>query len=409
MFGPPYCGAMPEQPSDIVVIGAGLIGLATSWRLAAGGARVTVCDPTPGAQTSSVAAGMLAPVSEVEYGEDDLLALNLASVAAWPDFAAELESLTGLPAGLHRTGTLSVAYDVDDAAALRRLADYQRRLGLEVEELSGREARKREPLLAAGVSGGVWVPGDHSVDNRRAVAALLRAVDLVGVRMIRQRVARVLVRGTTAVGVELEDGSSIHAGTVVAAAGPWSSQLDGIPIELRPPVRPVKGEILRLQVPVPYRPALRHTVRATARGFSVYLVPRPDGELVVGATSSELGYDTRVLAGGVFTLLRDARTVLPITDELELVETVAGLRPATPDNAPVLGPSGLDGLLWATGHYRNGVLLTPVTARVIADTILTGTLPDLAAPFLASRFTSGEAPSPNARAMASGGPAEGHA
>jgi glycine oxidase len=227
--------------------------------------------------------------------------------------------------------------------------------------------------------------------------------------MIRQRVARVLARGTTAVGVELEDGSSIHAGTVVAAAGPWSSQLDGIPIEVRPPVRPVKGEILRLQVPVPYRPALRHTVRATARGFSVYLVPRPDGELVVGATSSELGYDTRVLAGGVFTLLRDARTVLPITDELELVETVAGLRPATPDNAPVLGPSGLDGLLWATGHYRNGVLLTPVTARVIADTILTGTLPDLAAPFLASRFTSGEAPSPNARAMASGGPAEGHA
>jgi glycine oxidase len=134
---------------------------------------------------------------------------------------------------------------------------------------------------------------------------------------------------------------------------------------------------------------LSHTVRATARGFAVYLVPRPDGELVVGATTTELGYDTRVLAGGVFSLLRDARTVLPVTDELELVETVAGLRPATPDNAPVLGPSGLDGLLWATGHYRNGVLLTPVTAQVIAETITSGSLPRIAEPFVAERFTPG--------------------
>jgi glycine oxidase len=300
---------MPELTSDVVVVGAGLIGLATAWRLAADGIQVTVCDPTPGTQTSAVAAGMLAPVTEVEYGEDDLLALNLASVAAWPSFAAELEAATGLSAGLHQTGTLSVAYDVDDAAALRRLADYQRRLGLEVEELSGRDSRKREPLLAVGVSGGVWVPGDHSVDNRQAVAALLRAVEVSGVTLLRQRVSRVLTAGTTAVGVQLDNGDTVHAGHVVGAAGPWSGQLDGVPQELRPPVRPVKGEVLRLRVPEAYRPALNHTVRATARGFSVYLVPRPGGELVVGATSSELGYDTRVLAGGVFSLLRDARTV----------------------------------------------------------------------------------------------------
>jgi glycine oxidase len=377
---------MPELTSDVVVIGAGLIGLATAWRLATDGVQVTICDPTPGAQTSNVAAGMLAPVTEVEYGEDDLLALNLASVNAWPAFAEELEELTGQPAGLHRTGTLSVAYDVDDAAALRRLADYQRRLGLDVEELSGRDARRREPLLATGVSGGVWVPGDHSVDNRQAVATLLRAVDLSGVQLIRRRVARVITSGTTAVGVLLDNGDTVHAGHVIAATGPWSSQLDGVPEQLRPPVRPVKGEVLRLRVPEAYRPALQHTVRATARGFSVYLVPRPGGELVVGATTTELGYDTRVLAGGVFALLRDARTVLPIIDELELVEAIAGLRPATPDNAPILGPSGLDQLLWATGHYRNGVLLTPVTAQVLADTVRTGTLPDLAKPFLAGRF-----------------------
>ena len=378
---------MPENTSDVVVIGAGLIGLATAWRLAADGVQVTICDPTPGSQTSNVAAGMLAPVTEVEYGEDDLLALNLASVAAWPGFAAELEALTGQSAGLNRTGTLSVAYDVDDAAALRRLADYQRRLGLDVEELTGREARRREPLLAAGVSGGVWVPGDHSVDNRQAVATLLRATELTDVQLERQQVARVLTTGTTAVGVELEDGSTIRSTQIVAATGPWSSQLEGIPEGLRAPVRPVKGEVLRLRVPEAYRPALHHTVRATARGFSVYLVPRPGGELVVGATTSELGYDTRVLAGGVFSLLRDARMVLPIIDELELVETVAGLRPATPDNAPILGASGLDGLLWATGHYRNGVLLTPITAQVIADTVRTGQIPDLAAPFAVSRFS----------------------
>ncbi|MFG1812817.1 glycine oxidase ThiO [Kribbella sp. NPDC049174] len=377
---------MTGLTSDVVVVGAGLIGLATAWRLAADGIQVTVCDPTPGTQTSAVAAGMLAPVTEVEYGEDDLLALNLASVAAWPAFAEELQAVTGLSAGLHQTGTLSVAYDVDDAAALRRLADYQRRLGLEVEELSGRDARKREPLLAAGVSGGVWVPGDHSVDNRQAVTALLRAIEVSGVTLLRQRVSHVLTAGTTAVGVQLDNGDTVHAGHVVAAAGPWSGQLDGVPHELRPPVRPVKGEVLRLRVPEAYRPALNHTVRATARGFSVYLVPRPGGELVVGATSTELGYDTRVLAGGVFSLLRDARTVLPITDELELVEAIAGLRPATPDNAPVLGPSGLDGLLWATGHYRNGVLLTPITAQIIAETVRTGVVPDLGKPFLGSRF-----------------------
>ncbi len=388
MSGWTYGCGMPELTSDVVVVGAGLIGLATAWRLAADGIQVTVCDPTPGAQTSAVAAGMLAPVTEVEYGEDDLLALNLASVAAWPAFADELQAVTGLSAGLHQTGTLSVAYDVDDAAALRRLADYQRRLGLEVEELSGRDSRKREPLLAAGVSGGVWVPGDHSVDNRQAVAALLRAVEVSGVTLRRQRVSHVLTAGTTAIGVQLDNGDTIHAAHVVAAAGPWSGQLDGVPHELRPPVRPVKGEVLRLRVPEAYRPALTHTVRATARGFSVYLVPRPGGELVVGATSTELGYDTRVLAGGVFSLLRDARTVLPITDELELVEAIAGLRPATPDNAPILGPSGLDGLLWATGHYRNGVLLTPITARIIADTVRTGVVPDLGKPFLASRFRS---------------------
>ncbi len=373
-----------------MVAGGGLIGLSCAWRLAQAGLRVTLCDPTPARQTSIVAAGMLAPVTEVEFGEEDLLALNLASARAWPDFAAALEDATGLPAGLYPTGTLSVAYDVDDTAVLSRLAAYQRRLGLEVEELTGRETRRYEPMLAVGVAGGLWVPGDHSVDNRKAVAALLAAVESAGVEMLVRRIARVRLDGDRATGVVLDDGTDISAGTVVVATGPWAGQTEGVPRELLPPVRPVKGEVLRLHVPETYRPALSHTVRATARGFSVYLVPRPDGELVVGATSAELGFDTRVLAGGVYALLRDARTVLPITDELELVESIAGLRPATPDNAPVLGPSGLDGLLWATGHYRNGVLLTPVTAGAITRAVTTGVLPEVAQPFVAARFAPGK-------------------
>lgn len=375
---------------DVVVVGAGLIGLATAWRLAQAGVRVAVCDPAPGTKTSSVAAGMLAPVTEVEFGEDELLALNLASAAAWPDFAAELEQASGLPAGLTASGTLSVAYDADDAAVLTRLAAYQRRLGLDVDELTGRETRKREPMLAVGIAGGLWIPGDHSVDNRKTIAALLAAATAAGARVVASWVRRVLVDRDRATGVLLADDTTLSADTVVAAAGPWTAQLDGIPADVLAPVRPVKGEIIRLRVPQPYRPVLRHTVRATARGFAVYLVPRPDGELVVGATSSELGFDTRVLAGGVYSLLRDARTVLPITDELEVVETVAGLRPATPDNAPVLGPSGLDGLVWATGHYRNGVLLTPVTADAITAAITTGSLPRVAEPFLAARFSPGK-------------------
>lgn len=331
---------------------------------------------------------MLAPVTELEFGEEDLLALNLASAQAWPEFAAELEHDSGLSAGLYTSGTLAVAYDRDDTAVLARLGAYQRKLGLDVEQLTGRETRRREPMLANGVAGGLWVPGDHSVDNRKTVTALLAAVEAAGVKLRVRRTARLLVEGERVTGVELDDGSTLTSGAVVVATGPWSGNTEGIPGELVPPVRPIKGEVLRLRVPEAYRPVLSHTVRATARGFSVYLVPRPDGELVVGATATELGFDTRVLAGGVYTLLRDARTVLPVIDELELVESIAGLRPATPDNAPVLGPSQLDGLIWATGHYRNGVLLTPITAELITETVTTGSVPPIAKPFTAQRFTA---------------------
>ncbi|MYW48146.1 FAD-dependent oxidoreductase, partial [Streptomyces sp. SID161] len=183
-----------------------------------------------------------------------------------------------------------------------------------------------------------------------------------------------------------EDGGALRAGQVVLAAGSLSGRLAGVPEALVPPVRPVKGQVLRLTVPRRYAPFLSRTVRAVVRGSHVYLVPRENGELVVGATSEELGWDTTVTAGGVYELLRDAHELVPGITELPLTETRAGLRPGSPDNAPLLGPSGLDGLLLATGHYRNGVLLTPVTGDVMAHALVTGGLPEEARAFTPRRF-----------------------
>lgn len=375
-----------DAGADVVVIGGGLIGLAIAWRAAARGLAVTVCDPQPGRGASYVAAGMLAPVTEVNYGEEALLRLNLAGARRWPDFAAEVEAASGLPAGYVPSGTLLLGYDADDAAALDRLAAYQRGLGLEAKTLTGSECRRLEPLLAPGVRAGVYVADDHSADNRKAIAATWTAAERAGVRINRTAVASVRVERDRAVGILLTDGALIDADTTVVAAGAWSARIAGIPDAARPPVRPVKGELLRLRVPAPLAPFLAHTIRATAKGHGVYLTPRPDGEVVVGATTAELGYDTTVTAGGVYELLRDARTVVPMVSELAVAEALAGLRPGTPDNAPILGPTPVPGLVLATGHYRHGILLAPLTADAIAGLLCDGALPPVAADFTPARF-----------------------
>ena len=204
------------------------------------------------------------------------------------------------------------------------------------------------------------------------------------------RPQRLTVDGGRATGAELADGTRLSAGQVVLAAGSHSGRLAGVPDEVLPPVRPVKGQVLRLRmpdVPAGSPPSCSRTVRAVVRGGPLYLVPRENGELVVGATSEELGWDTTVTAGGVYELLRDAHELVPGITELPLVETCAGLRPASPDNAPLLGPTALPGLHLATGHYRNGVLLTPVTGDAMAEVLATGELPEEARPFSPARFT----------------------
>ncbi|QKW06016.1 glycine oxidase ThiO [Streptomyces sp. NA04227] len=371
---------------DVVVVGGGIIGLVTAWRAAQRGLRTAVADPEPGGGAAKVAAGMLAAVTELHYGEQDLLALNLASARAYPDFVAELTSATGMDLGHRTCGTLAVALDADDRAHLRELHALQRDSGLESEWLTGRECRRLEPMLAPGVRGGLRVDGDHQVDPRRLLAALLRACQSAGVVFHRRWVRRLRVEGDRATGVVLDDGGVLAADRVVLAAGSHSASLDGVPPSVVPPVRPVKGQVLRLQVPRARAPFLNRTVRAMVRGSHVYLVPRENGELVVGATSEELGFDTTVTAGGVYELLRDAHELVPGLTELPLTETRAGLRPGSPDNAPLLGPTELPGLLLATGHHRNGVLLAPATGEILAHALTTGELPEQARAFSPGRF-----------------------
>ncbi|MBQ0999869.1 glycine oxidase ThiO [Streptomyces sp. RK62] len=376
------------RTSDVLVVGGGIIGLVTAWRAAQRGFATAVVDPEPGGGAARVAAGMLAAVTELHYGEQTLLGLNLDSARRYPDFAAELTDLTGHALGYRRCGTLAVALDADDRAHLRELHALQSRSGLDSEWLTGRECRRLEPMLAPGVRGGLRVDGDHQIDPRRLTGALLAACERAGVTFHRTWAERLDVTADRATGVTTTDGSRLAADRVVLAAGSLSGRLAGVPDAVRPPVRPVKGQVLRLTVPKGLAPFLSRTVRAVVRGSQVYLVPRENGELVVGATSEELGWDTTVTAGGVYELLRDAHELVPGITELPLTETRAGLRPASPDNAPLLGPTALDGLLLATGHGRNGVLLAPVTGDVLAHVLTSGELPDVARDFTPLRFAA---------------------
>ncbi len=371
--------------ADVVVAGGGVIGTAIAWRAAAAGLDTILVDPAHGDAASLVAAGMLAPVSEALFGEGALLRINLLAVARFGSFAAELEEVTGHRVGLRREGTLAIAYDPGDYAALVRLTAFRRSAGLDAEELDSRACRTLESYLAPDVHGGVLFPGDWSVDNRRYAAALREAA-AAKVRMVQDRVTEVLTLNGRARGVRLADGGEIGSAQVVVAAGCASSAVAGLPEQVRAAVRPVKGQLLRLRHPDGMPPVISHTIRATVRGADVYLVPRADGEVIVGATQEERGPDRTVTAGAVHDLLHDAMSVLPVTSELVLAETCAGLRPGTPDNGPIVGGFGVDGVLLATGHYRNGILMSPVTADAVVA-CLTGQRPAAQwEPFTPERF-----------------------
>lgn len=372
-----------SEAADVVVAGGGVIGLAVAWRAARAGLAVTLADDAPGSGASWAAAGMLAPVTEVSYGEEALLELNLAAARRYPDFVAELAEASGRDPGYHRCGTLVVARDTDEAAVLDELHRFQDKLGLDATRLTGREARRLEPALAPRTRGAILVEGDHQVDNRALVPALRAAGEQAGVALRPGRVAEVRSAGGRVTGVRLADGSRIDARQVVLAAGAGTTAIAGLPPGAVPPVRPVKGQLLHLRVRDGHPPVATRTIR----GLDVYAVFRPDGRAVVGATVEEQGHDRTVTAGAVHQLLRDVWELLPGIAEYELTETVAGLRPGSPDNAPLLGAAAEpEGLVLATGHYRNGILLAPVTGDAIAELLATGRAPALVRPFSPTRF-----------------------
>ena len=372
---------MPNRPSssDVVVVGAGAVGLAVAWRAAQTGLRVTVLERAgkAGAGTSSVAAGMLAPISETIATELPLVRLGLESVNIYPAFVEELQAATGMDPGYLRCGTLLAARDGDEAAALARELELRQSLGLTVHRLLASEARRLEPALAPTLRLALEIPDDHAIDPRKLTAALAQALTAAGGELrLGAPVNGVATSGDRITGVRLDDGSEVPAGDVVVAAGPWSSALDGIPGGATIPVHPIKGQILRLHDPA--GPGMLTRVLRMTGG---YLVPRGDGRYVLGATMEERGFDTTVTGGGVYDLLRNAFELLPSVTELVIDELSAGLRPATPDNLPALGPGAIPGLHWAVGHYRHGILLTPITAELVVKALVgEGAVPDEFAP-----------------------------
>jgi len=367
---------------SVAIIGAGVIGLSIAWRLASAGCRVAVYDRgSAGLGASHAAGGMLAACVETEPGEESLLPLTRASQALWPAFAAELEAASGLPVDLRSEGTMVIAQNADDVAKLRFLHDFQRGLGLPVEWLNGAEVRRREPYLQPGVAGALFCRDDHQVDNRKLASALHAAVLRAGGEVHEQAaVSRIEVEGGRVTGLRIGD-HRVAADRVVLAAGAWSGQIDGLPPAARPPVRPVKGQMLCVRMD-PRLPLLRHVVWTPG----TYLIPRLDGRLLVGATTEERGFDDRLTAGGQFALLEGAWRALPGIAELPIEEAWAGFRPGSRDDAPILGLTEVDGLVLATGHHRNGILLTPVTADSVSRLILTGETDPVIRPFALDRF-----------------------
>jgi glycine oxidase len=369
----------------VAIIGAGVIGLGIAWRLAARGASVAVFDQgAAGAGASHAAAGMLAACAEAEPGEDALVTLGRESQARWPAFAAELQQGSGIDVGLRSEGTLVVALTADDQARLNHQLVFQQKLGLPLHWISAAETRRREPHLAGKLAGAVFSPEDHQVDNRKLAAALRIAAEAAGASINEHRpVSTISSRAGRVDGVVLADGTEVAAEVVVLAAGAWSRSIAGLAPELRPPVRPIKGQMLALRMDAA-APLLNHVVWAPG----AYLVPRRDGRLLVGATVEEKGYDTALTAGGLLTLLEAAWRAVPAVEELPIDEMWVGHRPGSRDDAPILGAGPIAGLVYATGHHRNGILLTPITADTVARLILEGVTEPVIRPFGIERFGS---------------------
>ena len=372
---------------NIIIIGGGVIGLGIGWQLAKAGASVTIYERARAGRAASwAAAGMLAPLAEAHSEEPELLKLGSQSLERYPQWVGELETDAEMSIGYRVEGTLIVGLEPDDTHQLQHLYTAQQDLGLDVEWLTGREAREMESALSPRITAAIRCSTDYQVDNRLMLQALQQAYQACGgVLHENSNIEKIVIENGVATGVQTQN-SFQEADVLILAAGCWSAQIEGMPDAIVPPVRPVKGQMLALQMEEGI--IVKNVIRTVRARYptSVYLVPRTDGRLIVGATSEEMGFDTRLTAGGVFELLRGAWEAVPGVYELPLLETWTGLRPGSRDNAPILGKTPVENLIHATGHYRNGILLTPITAYEITKLILTSETPETIAPFQLDRF-----------------------
>jgi glycine oxidase len=370
-----------QAGADVAVVGGGVAGLSAARELARRGLAVVVVEGgEPGSEASGAAAGMLAPQSEAD-GRDEFFGLLCASREMYPAFAEGLLEESGVSVELDRTGTLYLALDEGDEGEIERRFAWQSRAGLEVERLSGEEARGLEPRVSPRVRAALRFPRDWQVESRRLVGALAASAVHYGARLLTETAASgVRVVAGRVAGVETPRGF-VSAGAVVLAAGARTSQVpllvserEGVEaraeLSLHPRIEPVRGQMLCLRQPTPSAPFARHVVYSP-RG---YLVPRRDGRLLAGSTSESAGFDASVTAGGVHRIASNAIEIAPEVAALRLADSWAGLRPRAADGLPVLGESGeVKSLFYATGYYRNGVLLAPATGEIIADLLTGGT------------------------------------
>ena len=364
--------------AEVVIIGGGVIGLSIARALARRGVR-EVCLVERGglgSESSSAAGGMLLPQVEAD-SHDDFFALACRSRDLYLSLAAELRAETGVDIELDTTGTLYLALNEHDYEEIEQRYHWQTSVGLAVELLTSAAARELEPCISEATFGALRFPDDIQVENRRLITALANSVNALGVKTFTETtVEKLVVESRQITGVQTSRGE-IKTRTVVLAAGTWSSF-----ICTNPAITPVRGQMVCLES----KPQLTRHVIFSPRG---YLVPRHDGRLLAGSTSENAGFAKRVTAGGIASILREALKISPTVANLPIVDTWAGLRPRAADGLPVLGPCGeIDGLFYATGHYRNGILLAPLTAELISEAIVAGVASPLLAPFSPDRFSS---------------------
>ncbi|MBX9932543.1 MAG: glycine oxidase ThiO [Methylobacterium sp.] len=380
-LGEAWTSASLPARADVAVVGAGIIGLSIAWRLAQTGRSVTVLERARiGAGASLAATGMLAPAAEHEPGSDPLLPLALDSLARWPGFRDDLQAASGLDIDYRTHGTLVLAIGRDEVERLRFRHSLQTRSGIRTRWLSGPDAREREPMLRPSVSAGILCEDDHQVDPRRVMAALTRACRRAGVTLVAPCTVEALDWAAGRVrGVRTPEGH-VQAETVILASGAWSGAEGLLPAELALPVRPIKGQALAVKT-TPRTGTLTHMVWTE----QVHMAPKGDGDLIVGATVEDCGFRSGLTAGGLYAVLEGARRVLPGIEEMEVTAMWSGYRPTSDDDAPIVDELA-PGLVVATGHHRNGYLLTPATADAVTALIATGELPAFARNFGVARF-----------------------